>query len=84
MLLARRCNLETENKTGRTALSFAAAPSKDKQPNPTVFEILLQAGANMDHKDVRGQTAKFWASRAGHHASVAAIDAFDTNDQIRL
>ena len=84
MLLARRCNLEAVNKTGRTALSFAAAPSKGRQPNLTVLRILLQAGANIDHKDVRGQTAKSWASRAGHHGSVAAIDAFVPDERIRL
>ena len=79
MLLARRCNLEAVNKTGRTALSFTAAPSMGRQPNPTVLQILLQAGANIDHKDVRGETAKSRAIRDGHHASAAAIDAFEAN-----
>ena len=79
MLLARRCNLEAVNKTGRTALSFAAAPSMGRQPNLTVLQILLQAGANIDHKDVRGETAKSRAIRDAHHASAAAIDAFEAN-----
>ena len=79
MLLNRDCNLEAFNKSGRTALSFAATPSMGRQPNPRVLQILLQAGASIDHKDPKGETAKSQAIREGHDASAAAIDAFEAN-----
>ena len=76
MLLDRRSNMEAFNKKGRTALSFAAAPSMDRQPNLAVLQLVLEAGADIDHSDARGETAKDRAIRDGFYASASAIDAF--------
>jgi len=76
LLLDNSCSLEAVNKTGRTALSFAATPSMGRTACLPVLQLLLEAGANVDHKDSRGETARARAVRDGYRQSVAAIDAF--------
>lgn len=75
-LINARANLEAANAKGRTPLSFAAAPSMGRQPILAAVELLLEAGAAVAHKDVRGETARARAARDGFDDSVAAIDAF--------
>eukprot|EP00928_Gymnodinium_smaydae_P016989 TRINITY_DN16456_c0_g2_i1.p1 TRINITY_DN16456_c0_g2~~TRINITY_DN16456_c0_g2_i1.p1 ORF type:complete len:280 (+),score=24.27 TRINITY_DN16456_c0_g2_i1:31-840(+) len=76
VLLEARAQLEAANSKGRTALSFAAAPSMGRVAVIPALELLLNAGASLRHKDSRGETARDRASRDGHSESVAAIDRF--------
>merc|ERR1712060_952566 len=75
-LLGRRAHLEASNKNGRTALSFAAAPSMERHTCVDAVKLLLEARANVEHVDARGETARARALRDGQSSSVAAIDFF--------
>jgi ankyrin repeat protein len=80
MLIEKKCDIEASNKKGRTAMSFAAAPSNDgSTPRPTpvgTLRLLLESGANPKNKDVRGQTAKDSASRGKRDDSLALFEEF--------
>ena len=75
-LLDHRCDIEAVNKNGRSALSFAAAPSKGRQAYEGVLQLLLEAKADVNHKDARGNTARARATRERHRNSVRKIDEF--------
>ena len=72
---ARAC-INTTNSNGRTALSFAAAPSMGRQACIPALELVLNANADLNQKDTRGETARDRAVRDGFHGSVATIDRF--------
>mmetsp|Transcript_59365 Transcript_59365/g.165771 ORF Transcript_59365/g.165771 Transcript_59365/m.165771 type:complete len:243 (-) Transcript_59365:158-886(-) len=76
MLLDHRANLEAGNHKGRTVLSFAAAPSMGRRPSMTTLSFLLQARADLEKRDARGETARARALRDGQTQSVDAIDVF--------
>lgn len=83
MLLAKKVDVEAHNKKGRTALSFAAAPSfnsqtKTERDTPVqALRLLLQSGADPKHKDERGHTAKEMASKAkGREDAVSIFEEF--------
>ena len=60
LLLGARANVLEVNKKGRTALSFAAAPSNGKgnpPPQEAAYELLVRAGAGPELKDARGKSA---------------------------
>ena len=79
MLLDMKVDVEAANKKGRTALSFAAAPSNDgSTPRPTAvaaIRLLLQSGA-VDKKDMTGVTAKDRAAREKRKDAVAVFEEF--------
>ena len=64
LLIEHRADLEAESHGGRTALSFAAAPSNVREDNrrrPSAVDavrLLLQQGAWVLQKDKSGKTAK--------------------------
>ena len=78
MLIEKRCDIEAQNRKGRTALSFAAAPSNDgttRRPTPVgTLRLLLEQRANTKHKDQRGMTAKDCASREQRDDSLAIFE----------
>jgi len=80
MLINKGANIEATNRKGRTALSFAAAPSNDgSTPRPTRVEairLLLQFGADAMRKDKMGQTAKSRAANEGREDAKAAFEEF--------
>eukprot|EP00403_Amphidinium_massartii_P012127 CAMPEP_0178426510 /NCGR_PEP_ID=MMETSP0689_2-20121128/29271_1 /TAXON_ID=160604 /ORGANISM="Amphidinium massartii, Strain CS-259" /LENGTH=307 /DNA_ID=CAMNT_0020048197 /DNA_START=99 /DNA_END=1022 /DNA_ORIENTATION=- len=70
ILLKRDVDIEAKNRKGRTALSFAAAPSEKRSENEVVEErptalramrTLLDAGADANHQDSKGKSPKNYA-----------------------
>ena len=80
LLLDKKADIEACNNKGRTALSFAAAPSmngSDRRETPVAaLRFLLESGASPKVKDRRGQTAKDYASRAKREESLAIFEEF--------
>jgi len=83
MLLAKKVDLEAHNKKGRTALSFAAAPSfnsqtKIERDTPVMaLRLLLERGADPKHKDDRGNTAKDMAAKGkGREDALSIFEEF--------
>ena len=80
MLLEKRVDVDVANRKGRTALSFAAAPShRDGTPRPTAvaaIRLLLQSGADATKKDKTGATAKDRAEREKRHDAKAVFEEF--------
>jgi len=75
-LLDARVDIEATNRNGRTALSFAAAPSM-KRPTPvSALRLLLSMGANVHHKDERSCTAKDMAEKENRAEAVSMMDEF--------
>lgn len=61
LLLGARASVRETNKRGRTALSFAVAPSTSNGGAPAqedAYALLLRAGANPGHKDSRGTSPR--------------------------
>ena len=82
LLIQRKANIEATNRKGRTALSFAAAPSannSDGNDRPTALEalrILLEHGAVVSHTDDTGKTAKERAKAAERDDAIAILEEF--------
>ena len=80
LLLDNKVDVDATNRKGRTALSFAAAPSNDgSTPRPTAVEamrLLLKSGADTGKKDVHGMTAKDRAIREKRADAVAVFAEF--------
>ena len=76
VLLEAKARVDATNSKGRSALSFAAAPSMGRQACILALELMLNANADLKHEDVRGETARARAVRDGFHESVATIDRF--------
>ena len=70
ILLESRADTAAVNNKGRCALSFAAAPSKDKQhqmhrvSHLAIIKLLASYGAKIDREDDRGKTPKQHAKEA--------------------
>ena len=67
LLNTGRVDIEAENKKGRTALSFACAPSNNegirREARIGAIELLLRWKADPEHKDHRNNTPKDYAIR---------------------
>ena len=78
MLLNKKVDIEVTNRKGRTALSFAAAPSNDGSTRRltavAAMRLLLQSGANAHKADEKGATA---ISRANDEKRDDALAVFD-------
>ena len=70
-------DIEASNRKGRTALSFAAAPSRHKGvPRATAVDamkLLLLHGAKSDHADNNGKTPKDHAEREGRYDAIDVL-----------
>jgi ankyrin repeat protein len=69
-LLAASADLEAENTHRQTPLIRAAMEGQAE-----IVEILLSAGAAIDHRDRNGRSALDWARAEGHSAAVAQLDS---------
>ena len=82
MLLDKKVDIEAANKKGRTALSFAAAPSNDERtgrPRATpvaALRLLLERGADANRRDARDKTPKDYASREKRDEALAIFHEF--------
>ena len=82
VLIDRKANIEASNRNGRTALSFAAAPSannSDGTARPTALKalgILLENGADVARTDVMGKTAKERAKNAERDDAIAILEEY--------
>lgn len=83
LLLEKKVDIESSNRKGRTALSFAAAPSMNNEdrrdrPTPTqVIRVLLENGADPKHKCERGMTPKDYAVKAKRDEAIAIFEEFN-------
>lgn len=74
MAIARRliglCPIDTSNNDGQTALSFAALFGR-----LDILAELVRHGADLQHRDARGNTALMISESQGNDAAVAALKA---------
>ena len=77
MLVESRANMEETNKKGRTALSFAAAPSRKRPTAVETLRYLLQAGASNDVTDINGRTPREQATREKRTDAIVVFDEFE-------
>lgn len=76
-LLSRRADLEAANRRGRTALSFAAAPSRGRAAALGALRLMLERGADFSRKDADGLTARQRATREHRQDAVEVFDEFE-------
>ena len=85
MFLDKKVNVEASNKKGRTALSFAAAPSNNgstPRATPTeVLSLLLEHGADTKRADTRGMTPKAHASLMKRQDALEILAMYETGEQ---
>ena len=88
LLLDKNADIEATNNKGRTALSFAAAPSmKGGEKRDTVchvLRLLLSHGASLNHRDASGRTIKERAIHEKRQDAVEIIDAYEKGRPFEL
>ena len=76
-LLANRADLEATNKKGRTALSFAAAPSGDRPTPRETLAFLMAWGADDTHENNNALTPRQEAARENCEEATKIFKYFD-------
>ena len=80
MLLDKKADIEARNKKGRTALSFAAAPSMNgktrRATSVATLQCLLENGADTNRLDDDGMTARDRAVKEIRLEAIAILDKF--------
>ena len=80
MLLDKKANIEACNRKGRTALSFAAAPSMNgktrRATSVAALQFLLKNGADAKRADNNGLTARDHAIKEVRLEAIVTIDEF--------
>ena len=76
-LSAHRANLEAINKKGRTALSFAAAPSGDRPTPRETLAFLMAWGADDTHKNDKFLTPLQEARKDNREDAIKIFEYFD-------
>ena len=74
LLIDSGANLSATNRHGRDALSFAAAPSRNRKTPTNTLRRLIQCGANLNHVDDTGMTAREWAIKEKRNDAVACFE----------
>ena len=64
------CPIDATNNAGQTALSFAALFGR-----LDILPVLARKGADLDHLDAKGESARTIVKQQGNDAAVAALDA---------
>ena len=81
LLLRKSVDVEAKNKKGRSALSFAAAPSMNgstaRPTRPQAIWLLLEHGADPTSKDERGKTAEERAAAEKRAEAVLVFVEFE-------
>lgn len=77
LLIEKRASLHSKNRKGRSALSFAAAPSMKRPTSCMALRILLQNGANLHDKDEAGWTAKQRAQQERRNDALEVFEEFE-------
>ena len=75
-LLAHGADLEAVNNTGRTALSFAAAPSGDRPVARETLAFLMAWGANDGHRNHKSRTALEQARKENRTEAIGIFKYF--------
>ena len=89
MLLQFSADISVANKTGRCALSFAAAPSSDGDSGQQrvsqidIMKRLLESGAKPDRKDSRGKTIRQLVEESADQ-SETSDDHFRRTEAVQL
>ena len=73
-LVARNISLECDNRKGRTALCFAAAPSMKRPTALNTLRLFLERGANVNHTDANGDSAKDRARKEEREHTVRMLE----------
>ena len=76
LLLDGNADMNVTNRKGRTALSFAAAPSMKRRTACRTLALLLESGAK-DTKDDQGLTAKARARKEQRSSALAIFRDFE-------
>ena len=83
LLLYNSANLEATNRKGRTALSFAAAPSMnntEKRSTPVeAIRLLLEFNADPNHKDNEGRTPEQKAAKENRQDAIQIFNDWRLN-----
>ena len=70
------CGLQAVDHKGRSALSFAAAPSMNREHNLDAVRLLLEKGADADRRDDNKYTAKDRALAERRKDVVSLMEGF--------
>ena len=82
LLGTKATDIEATNNKGRTALSFAAAPSKKgyerRDSACQALRLLLAHGASCNHRDVSERTARERAVEEKRQDAINIIDSYNS------
>ena len=81
LLIEHNADLEVTNRKGRSALSFAAAPSNQRPTPVESLRVLLDSGADIVRKDMFGQTAKERAQREKRTEATKVLKEYEAQHQ---
>ena len=79
LLLQHKADIDVANRKGRTALSFAVAPSMKRKTACDTLKLLLEHKADPGQKDEMGLTAKARALRRKREGALAILQEFMTD-----
>ena len=79
VLVDKKADINAQSRNGRSALSFAVAPSKCGTPQPKGFAVLalLRAKADATLASWSSQTPKQMAETREYHEVLVAFDAIE-------
>ena len=77
LLLRKSADIEAKNNKGRSALSFAAAPSMARPTRLQAIRLLLDHGVDPTKKDGRGKTAKQRAAAEKRTEAALVFDEYE-------
>ena len=79
LLLQHKADIDVANRKGRTALSFAVAPSMKRKTACDTLKLLLEHKADPGQKDEMGLTAKARAVREKRQDAFAILKEYTTD-----
>ena len=79
-MLNHRADVEMVNAKGRTALSFAAAPSDKRKTPMTTLKVLLERGADFSTEDNEGNTPRKRAEKEKRFEAVKLLKQYERGE----